>query len=676
VLQTYEKESEISFLSEITLSVIIPVYNAERYLDECLASVMVQDVEGMEVVVVDDGSTDASPVICDKWAAEYGNLTVYHRSNSGIGPARNFGIDRVRGALIAFVDADDLLHPDMYRTMMNAMRLTDADIVECGIAEFGESISLVSPPGVSFVLKSGRDILLNTETRNIVVWNKIYRGELWNDIRFPSGKIHEDDFIFFRIYYVARNILQLGESFYRYRRHSESITGKKFNHGRLNLLEARVHQVRYFRRRKDPKLLSISKINWYWSLIGLIKLCLDNGRYLRGAALSLQLVFRASWILTADHKPIFLQILKLLSNLLNSREGTFFSSVSDLLGNMRTQFKKQQYLRYLKTGKSHVPGPCIFSLLEASHGNLGDHAIIIGQNELLASALPDYRHFSILHRELDDFINFGRQQVNDNDLIVLPGGGNMGDTYLSEEVSRRKIIQEFPGNTIISFPQSVYFSDTEQGMNELHRTVKVYSAHKRLHLFTRDSQSMDFLLKNLPDTVIDLFPDTALFLNANKSAHRKGVLLCLRNDKEGVLTTQNKISILERLDSLGISFTLTDNHLGRDIKASERREVVFNQIELFGGSKLVITDRLHGMIFSILTGTPCIAIDNSNHKIEAFYNSYTRKAGVRLYRTGETDLLLHDLKSLIHGKIELSSPDFSDYFSYLITLIRHLAEKD
>jgi len=655
------------------LSVIIAVFNGEQYLEACLASVIAQVVEDMEILLINDGSTDGTSAICNHWAGKYQNLRVYHHStNYGLGAARNLGINSARGELITFVDADDLLHPDMYKVMLRALIVTNADIVECGIDDFGESVSRKVPEFSLFAIRSGREILLNAETRNIVVWNKIYAGKLWKNIRFPVGKIHEDEFVYFKILYAAEKVLQMGNSFYRYRHHSGSITGSQFKKHRLDVLEARTNQIRYFRVMNERKLIDASIEKWYWNLVQTHKLCRENFMYFNAFVLRFQLLFRMGWVLSNNNLKLHKRFSRVLFIPPGGRIFHFSKFVKDELKKINQLKKKQKLKNTINVRTNSEEKPQIFSLLEPEHGNIGDHAIILGQNLLLTAAFPGNNRVSITQSNFEIFIESCRDYVGRKDLIVLPGGGSLGDTYPEEEEKRRQIIQAFPNNVILCFPQSVYFSKTIKGRYELDKTVHTYSRHTKMFLCTRDPQSRDFLKENISGKDISLFPDMALMLKSAGSTDRNGVLLCLRNDIEGVLTNEEKISIMEKLIEIGLEFRLMDNHTGGSISESERNGIVHNQLELFRNSELVITDRLHGLIFSLVTGTPCMAIDNKSHKIMPFRHWLRASDDVQFYNGEDCDSLISGLNNYTKRTHHDSPQDFSHHFESMITDVRSL----
>jgi len=206
-----------------------------------------------------------------------------------------------------------------------------------------------------------------------------------------------------------------------------------------------------------------------------------------------------------------------------------------------------------------------------------------------------------------------------DDLIFLHSGGNLGDKGLWSERARRLIVANLPDNRIISLPQTIFFSDSDTGKEELRRSRDIYSRHKDLVLLARDERSLSLAREYFPGCRVGLAPDFVLSLGSFPPQAPRGekVLLCLRNDPESVLDETAKKAIEKPLGDLGRTCDYYDTTIARDI-ARERREEEFQRmLDIFGRYRLVITDRLHGIIFCVLTQTPCIALKTVDHKILA-----------------------------------------------------------
>jgi len=187
------------------ISVIVPVYNVAKYLPQCLESVIGQSYRELEILVVDDGSTDGSGKICDEYALKDERIRVFHTENRGLSAARNYGIDRATGEYIAFLDSDDWIEPDMYEILLgiaeqtgavgDKMNLRGADIVTCRFfQEYQNKTEEASGPQEPFTVE-GSDILHTYIFKREVCqdsWNNLFRSDLFRSVRFPEGRSFED----------------------------------------------------------------------------------------------------------------------------------------------------------------------------------------------------------------------------------------------------------------------------------------------------------------------------------------------------------------------------------------------------------------------------------------------------------------------------------------------------
>ena len=182
------------------ISIIIPIYKVEAYLDRCVQSVADQTYRNLEIILVDDGSPDRCPDICDSWSEKDSRIRVIHKENGGLSDARNAGIRAATGELIGFVDGDDYISGEMYEILYDRILADGSDIAACGVNMIWED------SGKTRLMTKEGTVVLNHEDamRACIdetwlippVWNKLYRKELVNDLFFPVGKYHEDVFLF------------------------------------------------------------------------------------------------------------------------------------------------------------------------------------------------------------------------------------------------------------------------------------------------------------------------------------------------------------------------------------------------------------------------------------------------------------------------------------------------
>lgn len=211
------------------ISVIIPVYNAGAYLEECLDSVLHQTYGNLEILLIDDGSTDGSGALCDAYAARDGRVRVFHQENRGQSAARNAGLGAMTGELIAFVDADDVAAPDMLQNLLGALD-TGADFAVCNILridEAGRPLDLCPLGDAMLTREAFLDKLLEEQAWFYVMpGGKLYRRELFRNLRFPEGFIYEDEAVLYPIVARCAKIATLAQPLYRYRCHGDSTMGQ------------------------------------------------------------------------------------------------------------------------------------------------------------------------------------------------------------------------------------------------------------------------------------------------------------------------------------------------------------------------------------------------------------------------------------------------------------------
>ncbi len=220
------------------LSVIIPVYNTEQTLDRCLASVTGQDCQGMEIIVVDDGSTDGSPGLCDQWAARDSRISVVHKPNGGLSDARNHGIGMATGSLLTFVDSDDFLAPHTYSSVLADMA-TDCDIIEFPVVRFYGSARQERLQFAAAAFTDMADYWLRGKAyAHAYAWNKIFRRQLFALERFPKGLLFEDMHTLPRLLGHCQKVCTTAAGLYYYCDNPHGITATADGKALASLLDA------------------------------------------------------------------------------------------------------------------------------------------------------------------------------------------------------------------------------------------------------------------------------------------------------------------------------------------------------------------------------------------------------------------------------------------------------
>ncbi len=255
------------------VSVIIPVYNTEKYLNCCLDSVTGQTYKTLEILLIDDGSTDSSGRICDAYAASDQRIRVVHQENAGLSDARNKGIDLAEGDYLAFVDSDDYIREDYIEILLAACVKEDCD---AAIADYKrvaagdccrEAAETAPTECISNIQASLRIYDYAYYIRTITAWGKLFRKNLFQNIRFPSGKIHEDEAVTYQLLYYAHRVAYIDAVLYYYRQNGEGIILSGFSQKSFYYLEALEERLEFYRQRHECQLYDLTLNRLYFDLV-------------------------------------------------------------------------------------------------------------------------------------------------------------------------------------------------------------------------------------------------------------------------------------------------------------------------------------------------------------------------------------------------------------------------
>ena len=209
------------------ISVIVPVYKVETYLEQCLDSILCQTYRDLEILLIDDGSPDRCGEICDRYAAADPRIRVFHTENRGLSAARNLGIDHARGEYLGFVDSDDWIEPDMYERLLRAVEENGADIAVCGrVREYPDRKEIILPEAGILDREGAVRAHVKLEIRH-AAWDKLYRRACFADIRYPEGRVCEDIATTYRTLLRADKVVKIAAPLYHYRDRAGSITKEK-----------------------------------------------------------------------------------------------------------------------------------------------------------------------------------------------------------------------------------------------------------------------------------------------------------------------------------------------------------------------------------------------------------------------------------------------------------------
>lgn len=260
------------------ISVIVPVYNVERYLSDCVDSILAQTLQEFELLLIDDGSTDRSALLCDEYAAKDPRIRVFHQENKGQSAARNFGIAHARGEWVCFVDSDDLIHPQMLEILYHAVQETNSLISSCDFVEGDKpEISFWSKQTASITTKTvNEDSLYNwffhldPSVSKALYWavcGKLVAIDLVKEYPFTEGRIYEDNGLAFKWIAETRHVAYSDNPLYFYYKNTEGTTKKPYSVKRLDWLWAMQEQISYYHDKNYRKLELALRKRYIWEAL-------------------------------------------------------------------------------------------------------------------------------------------------------------------------------------------------------------------------------------------------------------------------------------------------------------------------------------------------------------------------------------------------------------------------
>ena len=254
------------------ISIIVPIYKVEKYLDRCINSILNQTFRDFELILVDDGSPDRCGDICEEYAKKDKRIKVIHKENGGLSDARNAGLDIATGKFIGFIDSDDFIHKDMYMILYDAIIKSKSDISQCKFKYFSKEDELNKN-----IINDGKyeiynnidaiEEIIDNKNLNTNVWNKLYKRELFNDIRFPKGKIHEDEFVTYKVFYRAKTVSYVNKELYYYFSNDTGIMKNLNINSKFDWIEAIEERNEFLLSIKEKSLFNKSNSYLFFNLI-------------------------------------------------------------------------------------------------------------------------------------------------------------------------------------------------------------------------------------------------------------------------------------------------------------------------------------------------------------------------------------------------------------------------
>ena len=317
-----------------------------------------------------------------------------------------------------------------------------------------------------------------------------------------------------------------------------------------------------------------------------------------------------------------------------------------------------------KKGKLNV-----YLLGTTAHNNLGDHAISYAEYIYIKKFFPDYTVIEIEDKNVFKYLESIRKNILKNDIIFLHGGGNVGTEYFYHEIIRRQVIDLFPQNRIVIFPQTIDFRNNTK---ELNKSMHIYNNHPRLLFMIRERFSYETYGKFLNGVKTVLIPDIVLSMKRfNLFSDNKCVYLCLRNDVEAVTPDTFVDKVKRIMQNRGEEIEIIDTKNPFDFGKEQRERMLRNYWGKLSKGKLIITDRLHAMVFSYLLGVKCVVLPNYNKKVEGTYDWIKSNDRIFFFQNYEEALKAIETIDLYDAEPG-DEVDFTPYFSKAAEMIRDL----
>ncbi|MCR5667278.1 MAG: glycosyltransferase [Eubacterium sp.] len=307
------------------------------------------------------------------------------------------------------------------------------------------------------------------------------------------------------------------------------------------------------------------------------------------------------------------------------------------------------------------------------HQNIGDHLITLAEEQFLKDFIEEDRLIEVTDRELCYGRHMLKSLIRKEDVLLISGGGYLGNLWMEYgETLVRQVIEDYPENKVIVFPQTIYYTEDEAGRDELEKSKKIYGRHKNLTICVREHTSYELLKEQFADSIHLLYcPDMALYgihLPKRTQYAKDKIAICLRKDSEKLVSRQKVEAVLTQLEVEKSELEMFDTLAGYDINDAMREAEVLARLKQLGEIDLMITDRLHCMLMCVLTGTPCIAFDNRSHKISGVYEAIHDIPWVRM--ADEKKQIAYPMKCEIYAEYEQNHFGLEEYFERLQQLIR------
>lgn len=292
-----------------------------------------------------------------------------------------------------------------------------------------------------------------------------------------------------------------------------------------------------------------------------------------------------------------------------------YCSASYIKGKIRCRYQLVQPIKSFKEAHTRP----IFLVFTPEHANLGDHAIAYAEQKMLEQC--NIKYYEITGAQLYVLQHYGYLSILNDAVVLVNGGGNLGTLWPEIEEMNRQLIAATHKSTVFIMPNSIFYDNTSEGQKAFQDSIDMYNQHPKLYLYARERFSYKIMCETYRH--VELIPDMVFSLNESipsSSSARSGCLLCLRRDIETTLLDEERKIVQQTVRLIFDMVIERDNVLDHNVAPVDRRKELEQRWDEFRSVKLVITDRLHGMIFAAITGTPCIVLNSKSPKLRGCYD--------------------------------------------------------
>jgi len=765
-------------MADVFVSWLMPVYNAEIFLDRAFNSILNQTYQHFEIIVIIEyGCTDNTSLICNEYAAKDNRIKIhYNKEHLGIAKSLNVGLDLCRGDYIARMDADDFSYPERLEKQVSHMEKNpDVGILltsHRSILDNGNVHETILPDNHEEI-KAGLLFRYSLNHSSMLLRASLFKANNWKYPEYDQAEdyalcvmlmdktkivsltdvlmdcyYHDNNATYFyfdegRIISVELSRQAIGKCYdmdldeygemhfgwFDYEMppydkkaylikeiqllrevEKNNILSNKFSAELLkNVLQKQwifsIHLARLYHFLGDTIYSEVSEEHIEAALVkdeiyytGASVVVYGTGKHTENIMQDLygRYPFNINYFCDSDTKkqgtnffgkPVYPpQKLKecdydyiFIASPLNETairaslrnlEGVPQDKIMSLPPNhvLDLKIRQSKYeLYYAHENNSKK----VYLFGAPDYANLGDHAIAEAEHKFFKDTLSA-KVYEIPQKDYKLAKNVAMQHISPSDLIVVTGGGFLGSLWFDAERQVRDIIKTFSNNPIVIMPQTLYWENTQRWQKECKKTQRIYAAHPNLTFCARDKKTQQLVKELYPSCHVILAPDMVLYNDwkdwLDDSQQRRGALICLKNDKESILSEE----IRDDLQLIGKKLCGTafdgNTDLLKAVSLEERESALRAKLNDFRAAELVITDRLHGLIFAAVTETPCVALNNVNHKLRETFEWVKHLPYLRFAKGLDT---VEDLarQVIFTAERNFDSLHFKSYFNDLENLI-------